>query len=108
VVVIEDLDSMFADMTDRDRFEFTAEIDRRRLSNPSPVFVFSTTRWMPRVHGSVRNVLVLATNTREEHSVTGEPADTFNPDSPPGVASWKGRRVVIYARTDSTVTDESP
>jgi S-DNA-T family DNA segregation ATPase FtsK/SpoIIIE len=108
VVVIEDLDSMFTDMADRDRFEFTAEIDRRRLSNPSPVFVFSTTRWMPRVHGSVRNVLVLSTNTREEHSVTGEPLDTFDSDAPPGVGSWKGRRVVVYARTDSMVTDESP
>jgi hypothetical protein len=99
---------MFAEMNDRERFDFTSAIERRRLSDSPPVFVFATTKWIPRVYGSVRNILVLSTNTREEHSVTGEPLDTFDPDSPPGVGSWKGRRVVVYARTDSMVTDESP
>ena len=40
--------------------------------------------------------------------MTGEPVHTFDATAPPGVGSWKGKRVVIYARTDSMVTDEIP
>jgi S-DNA-T family DNA segregation ATPase FtsK/SpoIIIE len=108
VVVIDDLDSMVSGLTDLERLELTATIESRRLSNPATTFVFATTRWLPRIHGTVRNVLTLSTNTRDEHVLTGEPADTYDADAPPGVGSWKGKRVVIYARTDSMDTDEIP
>jgi S-DNA-T family DNA segregation ATPase FtsK/SpoIIIE len=108
VVVIDDLDSLVSGLTDIERLELTSMIESRRLSNPATTFVFATTKWLPRIHGTVRNVLTLSTNARDEHVVTGEPADTYDVDAPPGVGSWKGKRVVIYARTDSLVTDEIP
>ncbi len=108
VVVIDNLDSMLTEMTELERFELTATLERRRRSNSPATFVISTAQWNPRVHGSVRNVVTLATNTRDEHQITGEPVHTFDVTAPPGVGSWKGKRVVIYARTDSMVTDESP
>lgn len=108
VVVIDNLDSMLSGLTDIERFDLTATLESRRRANPPVTFVMSTMQWLPRVHGAVRNVVTLSTNTRDEHLVTGEPVDTFDATAPPGVGSWKGKRVVIYASTDSMVTDESP
>ncbi len=108
VVVIDNLDSMLSGLTDIERFDLTAALESRRRANPPVTFVMSTMQWLPRVHGAVRNVVTLSTNTRDEHLVTGEPVDTFDATAPPGVGSWKRKRVVIYASTDSMVTDESP
>ena len=108
VVVIDDVDWVYSEMSDRERLDLVSCIDHRRLGESPPTIVMSTTRWMPRVHGVPRNVVTLSTLSRDEHVVTGEPSDTFDPQASPGVGSWKGRRVVIYARTDSIVTEEIP
>jgi hypothetical protein len=108
VVVIDDVDRVYSEMSDRERLDLVACLELRRLSESPPTFVMSTTRWMPRVHGAPRNVLTLSTLRRDDHVVTGEPGDTFDPQASPGVGSWRGRRVVIYARTESIVTEEIP
>lgn len=108
VVVVDNLDSMLSGLTDIERFDLSAALESRRRTNPPVTFIMTTTQWLPRVHGAVRNVVTLSTNTRDEHLVTGEPVDTFDATAPPGVGSWKGKRVVIYASTESMVTDDSP
>ena len=108
VVVVDDLDRLTDSLPEPQRYELPAIIASRRLEREPPVFVLSVSVWSPRLHGLVPNVLTLATPTRDSHIATGEPAETFDPSAEPGVGSWRGRRVVVYASTDSIVTDAIP
>lgn len=108
VVVIDDLDRIYDEVADDRKHALPALLASRRLEPNPPTFVISTTQWSPRLHGLVGNVLVLGMPTRDAHASTGEPLETFDPSAKPGVGSWRGRRVVIYASTDSIVTDAIP
>ena len=108
VIVIDDLDRLYDSLPDTRKHELTAILATRRLEPDAPRFVVSVSTWNPRLHGLVANVLVLSTISRDAHLATGEPAETFDPSAKPGVGSWRGRRVVVYARTDSTVTAGIP
>ena len=108
VVVIDDLDRL-ADLLPAARaHELPMLLASRRLEPEPPTFIVSVTSWSPRLHGLVPNVVVLATPNRDAHLATGEPPETFDPSAKPGVGSWRGRRVVVYASTDSMVTEGMP
>ncbi|MEY4396320.1 MAG: hypothetical protein RLZZ40_76 [Actinomycetota bacterium] len=107
IAVFDDLDR-FASEADGGGFEIAALIAKRRLESNPPTLVMAVTTWSPRLHGPVPNVLVLGLPTRESHMATGEPPETFDPSAEPGVGSWRGRRVFVYARTDSMVTGGIP
>lgn len=108
VVVIDDLDRIHGELPDSRKHELAALLSSRRLEPNAPTFVLSVTNWSPRLHGLVPNVLVLGVPNRDAHVATGEPPETFDPSAKPGVGSWRGRRVVVYARTDSMVTESIP
>ncbi|MFM2412491.1 MAG: hypothetical protein RLZZ587_824, partial [Actinomycetota bacterium] len=108
VVVIDDLDRIYDELADDRKHALPALLASRRLESNPPTFVIATTQWSPRLHGLAGNVLVLGMPTRDAHAATGEPMETFDPSAKPGVGSWRGRRVVIYASTDSIVTDAIP
>jgi hypothetical protein len=108
VVVVDDLDRLHDALPDSRKHELAALLASRRFESDPPRFVMSVSQWSPRLHGLVSNVLVLPTLTRDAHLATGEPPETFDPSAKPGVGSWRGRRVVVYARTDSIVTDGIP
>ena len=108
VVVVDNLDRLHDSLPDARKHELAAFIASRRLEPDAPRFVFSVSQWSPRLHGLVPNVLVLPTVNRDAHLATGEPAETFDPSAKPGVGSWRGLRVVVYARTESIETDGSP
>lgn len=108
VVVIDDVDRLHDSLPDARKHELAALIASRRLESDPPRFVFSVSGWSPRLHGLVPNVLALANVNRDAHVATGEPAETFDPSAKPGVGSWRGQRVVVYASTDSMVTDGIP
>jgi hypothetical protein len=108
VVVVDDLDRLHDSLPDSRKHELAALLASRRFESDPPRFVMSVSQWSPRLHGLVSNVLVLPTLTRDAHLATGEPPETFDPSAKPGVGSWRGRRVVVYARTDSIVTDGIP
>jgi hypothetical protein len=80
----------------------------RRLEHDPPTFIVSVASWAPRLLGLPPHVLVFATPNRDVHLSTGEPLETFDPSAQPGTGSWKGQRVVVYDRTEVTVTDGSP
>lgn len=108
IVVVDDVDRLHDSLPDARKHELAAVIASRRLEADPPRFVFSVSGWNPRLHGLVPNVLVLPTVNRDAHLATGEPAETFDPSAKPGVGSWRGQRVVVYASTDSMVTDRIP
>lgn len=108
VVVIDDLDRLVDSLPLNRQHEPAALMSSQRLARTPTVFVVSVATWSPRVHGLVPQVLVLPTVSREAHCATGEPAETFDPSAKPGVGSWRGRRVIVYARTDSIVTEAMP
>lgn len=108
IIVLDDVDRLADGLSVADQHDLIARLASRRLEPTPPTLVFSATSWLPRLHGLVPNVLVLGTGVRDIHLATGEPAETFDPSAKPGVGSWRGRRVVIYARTDSIETESIP
>ena len=108
LVVIDDLDRMVDELPDSRKHELPSVLSSRRLDVDPPRFILSVVSWSPRLHGLPPNVLVLATPNRDAHLAAGEPLETFDPSAQPGVGSWKGQRVVVYDRTESTVTEGRP
>lgn len=108
IVVIDDLDRLYDELPDSRKHELATVLAVRRREATPPTFVMSVTAWVPRLHGLVPNVVVLALPTRDAHTATGEPLETFDPSAKPGVGSWRGRRVVVYASTDSIDTESIP
>lgn len=108
IVVIDDLDRMVDSMTPIEASAFFDAIRRVRHSSPSVVVLVSSGLPLPRAFGSVRTVITLRTATLEAHRATGAPPETFDPASVPGVGTWRGRRFVLYARTDSSETASRP
>ena len=108
LVVIDDLDRIVDELPESRKHEPPGILASRRLEHDPPTFIVSVASWAPRIHGLPPHVLVLATPNRDVHLATGEPLETFDPSAKPGVGSWKGQRVVVYDRTELTVTDGSP
>lgn len=108
LVVIDNLDWLADGLPLSRAHELTQVLSSRRLQPDPPTFIVSVTSWSPRLHGLAPCVLALAMPNRDSHVATGEPAETFDPSAKPGRGSWRGRRVVVYARTDSMVTESIP
>ena len=108
LVVIDDLDWLADGLPLTRAHELTQALSSRRLQPDPPTFIVSVTSWSPRLHGLAPCVLALAMPNRDSHVATGEPAETFDPSAKPGMGSWRGRRVFVYARTDSMVTESIP
>ncbi len=108
IIVIDDFDRIL-DATSP--IAVTAFIDavRRTRNSSRPVTVLvSSSQLLPRAFGSVRTTVTLRTSTLEAHRATGAPPETFDPDSVPGVGTWRGLRFVLYERTDSSDTEVRP
>jgi DNA segregation ATPase FtsK/SpoIIIE, S-DNA-T family len=105
LVVIDDLDRVLDAMTSLESSDFLGAIGRaRRHSVRLLVSMTAPIRGL----ASFRDTLTLRMASLEEHRATGAPAETFDPDAVPGVGTWRGLRVVLYARTDSRVTASIP
>lgn len=105
ILVIDDLDVLVDGMTQRDSMELIEAICRERHSRR---ILVSTRTAPPRALGSFRDTLTLRRASLDEHRATGAPPETFDPASAPGVGTWRGYRVVLYARTESTETASMP
>jgi hypothetical protein len=108
LVIVDDMDRILDGLDHRDAMEFLDQFVRCRGRDSVDGVVVSTGRALPRTVGTFPNVLALRTSTMEEHRATGAPPETFDPASAPGVGTWRGLRVVLYARTDSSDTASIP
>ncbi|MEY4312552.1 MAG: hypothetical protein RLZZ319_61 [Actinomycetota bacterium] len=108
VIVIDNLDRMLSRATPAESTALVESISRLRGVSPRPVILYSSATPMPRVTGSIANVLTLRLATIDEHRATGASTATWTADAAPGTGVWKGVRVVVYARTDSMVTESIP
>lgn len=108
LVIVDDMDRILDGLDHRDAMEFLDQFVRCRGRDSVDGVVVSTARGLPRTVGTFPNVLTLRTSTIEEHRATGAPPETFDPASAPGVGTWRGLRVVLYARTDSSDTASIP
>jgi len=106
VVVIDDIDRVLGPLSHSDAQDFLEAISQARQARTR--FVVTTSIGLPRGLGGFRDALTLRRSTMDEHRATGAPAETFDPASAPGVGTWRGQRVVIYASTDSTDTASIP
>jgi S-DNA-T family DNA segregation ATPase FtsK/SpoIIIE len=105
LVAIDDLDRVLDTLTVLEASEFLSALARaRRQSMRLVVSMSSPIRGL----APFRDTLTLRLPTLDEHRATGAPVDTFNPDVVPGVGTWRGVRVVLYARTDSRDTASIP
>jgi len=108
IVVIDDVDRIVDSMTPNEASSFLDAIRKVRHASPPVVLLVSSGHPLPRAFGSVRTVITLRTATLEAHRATGAPPETFDPAAAPGVGTWRGRRFVLYARTDSSDAASSP
>ena len=108
LVVIDDIDRVLDGLDHRDAMEFLDQVVRCRGRDSVEAVLVSTSRPLPRTVGTFPNVLTLRTSTMDEHRATGAPPETFDPASVPGVGTWRGLRVVLYASTDSSDTASIP
>jgi S-DNA-T family DNA segregation ATPase FtsK/SpoIIIE len=108
IVVIEDLDRLLAGLTPRESDAFVTLLTKRRLEPNASVFVYSARSLLPRITGTVSNVLTLRLPTIDEHRTTGASVSTWSSVAAPGVGEWKGVRVVVYARTEAIETASIP
>lgn len=106
VVVIDNLDCVLSSLSPSGASEFLEAITVARQSRTR--FVVTSSTLLPRGLSGFRDTLTLRRATMEEHRAAGAPAETFDPASAPGVGTWRGQRVVIYASTDSTNTASIP
>ncbi len=108
LVIVDDIDRILDGLDHRDATEFLDQFVRCRGRDSVEAVVVSTSRPLPRTVGTFPNVLTLRTSTMDEHRATGAPPETFDPASVPGVGTWRGLRVVLYASTDSSDTASIP
>lgn len=108
LVIVDDLDRILDGLDHRDAMEFLDQFVRCRGRDSVDAVVVSTSRALPRSVGTFPNALTLRTSTIDEHRATGAPPETFDPASAPGVGTWRGLRVVLYASTDSSDTASIP
>lgn len=106
VVVIDNIDRILGSLSHREADELLASITRARQR--STRFVVTSAAPMPRSLGGFRDTLTLRRATLDDHRATGAPPETFDPAAAPGVGTWRGRRVVIYASTESIDTASIP
>jgi S-DNA-T family DNA segregation ATPase FtsK/SpoIIIE len=108
IVLIDDLDRLLAGLTPRESDAFVTLLTKRRLELNASVFVYSARSLLPRITGTVSNVLTLRLPTIDEHRTTGASASTWSSVAAPGAGDWKGVRVVVYARTEAIETASIP
>ena len=106
IVVIDNLDGVLGSLSHSGASEFLEAINQARRSRTRVIVTSATV--LPRALTGFRDTLTLRRATMDEHRATGAPAETFDPASAPGVGTWRGQRVVIYASTDSTDTASIP
>lgn len=105
VVAIDNLDRILDSLTVTAASDFLAAIGRARRQS---VRVLIAATSLVRGLEPFRDILTLRRATREDHRATGAPVDTFDPAARPGVGTWRGLRVVLYASTDSMDTASIP
>jgi hypothetical protein len=105
IVVIDNLDRLLDALSPVEALNLLAAIARARRQ--SVRFLVSSTSLI-RGLDPFRDTLTLRRATLDEHRATGAPIDTFDPAARPGVGTWRGLRVVVYARTDSIDTASIP
>jgi len=108
ILVIDDLDQITDSIAPLEATAFLEAIRRVRHSTPAVAVLVSSDQPLPRAFGPVRNVITLRTTTLDAHRATGAPPETFDPVAAPGSGTWRGRRFVLYARTDSSETESRP
>ena len=105
VVAIDNLDRILDSLTATAASDFLVAIGRaRRRSNRLVITTTSPIRGLD----PFRDVLTLRRATLDDHRATGAPVDTFDPAARPGVGTWRGLRVVLYASTEATETASIP
>lgn len=105
IIAIDNLDRILDALTPVTASDFVAAIgSARRRSVRFLVSVTSLARGL----APFRDTLTLRRSSLDEHRATGAPPDTFDPAAPPGVGTWRGLRVVLYASTDSRDTASMP
>ncbi len=104
-IAIDNLDRILDSVTLVAASDFLAAIGRARRQS---VRVLVTATSLIRGLDPFRDVLTLRRATLDDHRATGAPVDTFDPAARPGVGTWRGLRVVLYASTESTDTASIP
>jgi hypothetical protein len=105
IVAIDNLDRILDSLTATAASDFLAAIARVRRQS---VRVLVTATSLIRGLDPFRDILTLRRATLDDHRATGAPVDTFDPAARPGVGTWRGLRVVLYASTESMDTASIP
>lgn len=105
IIAIDNLDRILDALTPVTASDFVAAIGSARRR--SVRFLVSATS-LARGLAPFRDTLTLRRSTLDEHRATGAPLDTFDPAAAPGVGTWRGLRVVLYASTDWRDTASIP
>jgi hypothetical protein len=105
IVAIDNLDRILDSLTATAASDFLAAIARARRQS---VRVLITATALIRGLDPFRDILTLRRATLDDHRATGAPVETFDPAARPGVGTWRGLRVVLYASTESMDTASMP
>jgi S-DNA-T family DNA segregation ATPase FtsK/SpoIIIE len=105
VIAVDNLDRVLDSLTPTAASDFLAAIGRVRRRS---VRFLMTSTSLIRGLDPFRDILTLRRSTLDDHRATGAPVDTFDPTARPGVGTWRGLRVVLYASTESTDTASIP
>jgi S-DNA-T family DNA segregation ATPase FtsK/SpoIIIE len=105
IAAIDNLDRILDSLTVTAASDFLSAIARARRQS---VRVLVTATSLIRGLDPFRDILTLRRATLDDHRATGAPVDTFDPAARPGVGTWRGLRVVLYASTESMVTASMP
>ncbi len=105
IAAIDNLDRILDSLTVTAASDFLGAIGRARRQS---VRVLVSATSLIRGLDPFRDILTLRRATLEDHRATGAPVGTFDPAARPGVGTWRGLRVVLYASTESMDTASIP
>lgn len=105
IAAIDNLDRILDSLTVTAASDFLVAIGRARRQS---VRVLVTATSLIRGLDPFRDILTLRRATLDDHRATGAPVETFDPAARPGVGTWRGLRVVLYASTESRDTASIP